>query len=260
MADAGKPSVYIAMPVYQDVTPGAVDSLFRLQTALIKRGIGCELGIVTGQLLPYARNICVRQFLAGEKTHFLTLDADIAVNAADVIAMIDADLDVLGLVCPKRDIDWELVGMFARQPGARDVNLPLRGTPYCFRSLPGQAPIDGIRAIQTSTGGVIEVECVGTGCLLIDREVFCDIAQSGLAPVVQFPLGREGKPTPLAMFFEFGTNATTGAWEGEDYTFAKKWRSTGGRVYVRPGATVIHEGRHAFVGNLAVALNVAVPP
>ena len=103
------------------------------------------------------------QFLKTDHDYLFWIDADIRFRAEDALRMLEADVDIIGGIYPKKEINWQQVRQAAVEgkenlqnyTGSFVVNLP-----------PGQTSLT-VRQDQPC-----EVMYVGTGFMLIKRHVF----------------------------------------------------------------------------------------
>jgi len=104
-----------------------------------------------------------------------------------------------------------------------DDDDSLRPVPTIYEMQPtGLAPIDGY-----PLDSVIEVDAVGTGCVLIHRRVLLDMQSKATA--------NQGKD--WAWFVE---GAIEGTYFGEDLLFSKRLKSMGYKIHAHTGAILPH--------------------
>lgn len=133
-------SVFIATPAYEGTKPGYSYSLALTTAELVRYGIPFELGIMEGNChVDDGRNSLVRDFLEGNCTDMLFIDADLMWSASDVIKMLSHKDE---LVC-----------------GA-----------YPKKCMPHTYPIG--RIFNTRPDGMMEVSYAPTGFMRIKRNVF----------------------------------------------------------------------------------------
>ena len=94
-----------------------------------------------------ARNSCTAKFLSGDATHLMFIDADIQFNALDITKLINHKKDIVGGVYPQKTFPPKMV-----------VNTLDNGV---------------------IEGDLIEVGTLGTGFMLIKREVFTKMIENG---------------------------------------------------------------------------------
>lgn len=206
--------VFIAVAVYEKPSPGFAWSLFQTGVALGQAGIAHELAIYAGNChVDDSRNRLTRDFLNGDCTDLVFLDADIAWQAGDFLKLIAHDRDVVAGVYPKKHGD----------------------DTYPVKLIPGE--------IWSDADGLIEVHGVPTGFLRIRRHVLETLARTS-----QTYNAKNDGAWSTAMIFERQIHA--GSRWGGDYVFCRKWREAGGKIFVDPTFRFEHAGEHTWTGSL----------
>ncbi|HEY1696514.1 MAG TPA: hypothetical protein VGG39_30340 [Polyangiaceae bacterium] len=96
-------------------------------------------------------------------THILQLDDDIVFNPRDILKLMLSNMDVTAIVYPRKEIDWHRVAR-AVMAGATPANITKYESPFVMNFVNGQ----GVR--HPDIGSLLEVEEVGTGCLMMKVE------------------------------------------------------------------------------------------
>lgn len=101
--------------------------------------------------------------------------------------------------------------------------------------------------------GIIEVAAVGTGFLLLRRDVFDTLRER--FPELHYENDVRGYDNDATkdnfwLFFDTMHDPETGRYLSEDYAFCKRWRMTGGRVHCDIESKLTHFGNFAFSGSL----------
>ena len=225
-------SVCIATPAYEGTCKMAyVESLLPLVIEMMKRNMGVYFTTSKGALVVPGRNLCVDFFLKHTSaTHLLFIDNDMSWRTADVMRMLGhGDLDVIGAMCPKKEYDWERIAKIARErPDLPASDLPLYG-------------VKQILDISVHDS-VIEVEAIGTGMMLIRREVF-DALRNSHPEWLQ-----AGNSIHAGTFAYFG-GARNADGLSEDVMFCADVRAIGGNIYACPWLRIGHIGNHEFIGH-----------
>ena len=180
--------------------------------ALAKAGIEAEWLLHQGDVhVDDARNACVAKFLESAATRFMFIDDDVGWDEHEFLKFIKHDRDVVAAIYPKKsdEMDWPV------------------------RLLPGE--------LQAADDGLLQVENVPTGFLLIKRRVL----ESMAADADHFKRKDTGT-TPL--LFERGLTGDL-RWSG-DYWFGRKWTERGGTIWVDPEMTLTHSGLKTWTGHL----------
>lgn len=204
------PSIYIGIPSLD----GRVESYFTiclLQTVkhLESRGIKVQVEFCTGHFVSRARNILVSNFLKSDCTHILMIDSDQGWDSKAVYEMIKKDKEFIAGAVPIKD------------PNCENYALKI------------YTKSDGVPLIED---GLIPCERVGCAFSLIKRSVFGKL----------FFL--EKKEMGYSSYFE-ETYDSDGRFWGEDLTFCKRWKKSGGSIYIYPDIDFIHVGKKEWKGN-----------
>lgn len=212
--------VFLATPVYDKPSAGYAHSVFASSAAFAREGIAVELAILSGDChVDDARNRLVRDFLLGDCTDLVFLDADVAWRAQDLVKLCQYDRDVVAATYPlKQD----------------DDAFPVR---YLGKEL------------WSDADGLIEVDGVPTGFLRIRRSVLQRLSDGA----VKFkPKADQRGDLPLI----FERQVHNGYRRGGDYAFCHKWRQTGGKIYLDPEICLDHSGDQTWSGSLGHHLRV----
>ena len=245
-----KPSIYVGIPAFGGMLHADFAmSLFGLGRQLSKLGIPTSIDIASDMMVTLARNYLANRFLRSAATHLLFVDADIVFRPDDVVKMIETQKDVIGLPCSKKMIDWRMIQR-AFQAGVHPETMSqIAGGDLCLNLLLDNPPR------HFDLDKLLEVKAIGTGVMLISRQVFSKLAD-------RHPEWRlkddEGKP--VFAFFQPGIDEETRQYLTEDYWFCHQWRKLGGHIYCLPSAVTRHIGRQEFICNIAAmkALEQAV--
>ena len=236
-------SVFIATPMYGGMCSGVyAKGLVRTMRFLLEKGIGVEYrDLYNESMVTRARDIMTALFLKSECDYLLFIDADQSFKAEDVLRMIEEDRDILGGIIPKKQINWDSVAA-ALEHGVPVNQVSKYSGTFNVHLLEGSEP-------PTDLNKSFEVSHIGTGMMLIKREVF-----EQLKPIVaeyqSDNVGVEGL-TPEDTMYEFwNSRIFDGKWVGEDVGFCYLWRSQGGKVYAAPWVKATHVGMYEFSGNL----------
>ena len=166
-------------------------------------------------LIPRGRNTLVARAMNNTRaTHLMFLDADIGFDPEYIQMLLQEDVDVIGGGYPKK-------------------NLPID---YVLNPIK-----DG-----ESDDSKAEVNRIGTGFLMIKKEVFSRMAESmpelkynddtGLDPAIN---------EHLYAFFECGLFGEK-VFMSEDWMFCNRWQKLGGRIYISKLFALTHVGSYAF--------------
>lgn len=226
------PKLHIATPMYGgNCTAGYASSMLNLSGLMTY-----EHNFVTNEsLVTRARNMLAHNFLSTDCTHLLFIDADVAFDSHGVVKMVESDLPLIGGLYAKKYINWGKVHAAANR-GVTPENLHSAACDYYVRG-----------DVEIGSDKPVEVLSVGTGLMLIKREVFetlrPDTPVSKLGSVV---VGQIKSTDNVHHFFDTAVDNNTGEFLSEDYAFCQRWRVKGGKVYAAPWVSTVHIGTHHF--------------
>ncbi len=246
MSFPAKPHILVATPCFGgQVTSLYTLSLLGLQRACAEIGIGLSFRLIAGDsLITRARNLAVQQFLATpEATHLLFIDADIGFAPEQALALLAADRQVCGAIYPLKRLDWDRIRAQAK---AGVENLAASTLNYVVDFKQGEP--------TPPTTDFFQVKYLGTGFMMIRREVFAKMAEQ--YPETQFKqihlgLNIDAAKTPSHAFFDCVIDPETGEYLSEDYTFCKRWTQIGGEIWAYANSRLAHVGTMTFEGDLA---------
>jgi hypothetical protein len=173
-----------------------------------------------------ARNMLVAQFMANDWTHLLFVDADQGWDPRQIHRLLAMDQDVVGVAARKKTMRSEWAVNFLGE----EIRLE---------------------------NGAAEVAGVGTGFLMIERQVFERMFEA--YPELKIDLkSTESDPDRVLRsdqaeyyYALFAQTLENGRYLGEDLSFCKRWRRIGGRVHIDPVGDVVHIGTYEFKGSVA---------
>jgi hypothetical protein len=211
--------------------------------------LGASVGVkVSLDLLGYeslitrGRNILVSRFLDDSTTtHLLFIDADIGFDPQQVLRMLRFNSEVVAGMYPLKLHDWHS-GMQHAINGEALETAPLRyvGT-----------PCQGEEA--ENRDGFVAASYAGTGFMLIRREVFARMMAAN--PHLHYSAAHVAAAPSLSpnqyALFDCMIEPETGVYLSEDYTFCRRWRDLGGRIWLDAQGGLIHVGQYEFSGDPA---------
>lgn len=179
--------------------------------------------IVNESLVTRGRNSLLAKFLAFDpkSTHLMFVDADIGFEPAEVIKLLLAKKDVVGGLYPKK-------------------SLPIQ---YVVNKIPNGEK-------DPSNENLVEVANLGTGFLLIHRNVFESIIAKH--PELHYcdSIGLDPKYDPYKYnIFDTTVDPVTKELLSEDYHFCKLWREHGGKIWADLSIQLSHSGYYKFAGD-----------
>ena len=171
--DLKKHSVFVATPMYGGMAHGLyIKSCLDLQSILRNYGVEVKFSFLFNEsLITRARNYLVDEFLRSDCTHLLFIDSDIHFNPQDVVALLALDKDVAGAPYPKKSINWGSVAAAARN----HPDMP----PGELEGLVGEYVFNVVKGTQQfSVTDPLEVLEIGTGFMMVKRDVFTKLAEA----------------------------------------------------------------------------------
>jgi hypothetical protein len=169
----------------------------------------------------------------------LFIDADQTFRADDIERMYNEDKDILGAVVPMKSINWTSV---------REAVLAAKPDLHLYTGQFNINPIDENKNADFTK--VFEVKYVGTGMMLINRNVFDKLS----AAVKKYKHNTsEVYNIKRGQYIYDYWNLTIDEREellSEDYQFCKLWRDIGGKVYAVAYPKITHFGTYGFNGKL----------
>lgn len=200
-------------------------SLAALSAELTQAGIPVGFSALSFPDIIDLRNVFLSVFYdAVDATHLLFVDADMQFEPALVFEMLKADKPLIGAIYPQKKLPINFVGS------------PLD---------PPAEPKDGL----------LEVEGLGCGAMLIRRDAVTEMINAGQA-TIEADLGG----TALAGMLEphgvkriihgFDKIVTEdGRRLSEDFSFCRRHRNSGGSVFAAIDHTIGHLGIYQFAAN-----------
>jgi hypothetical protein len=242
-----KASLFVATPMYGGMCTGMYASAVMQCVGMFgQNNIQMYYSFMMNEsLITRARNSMAYDFLKSDATHLMFIDADIGFNPADIPRMVDADVDIICGLYPKKEINWVEVDaavkrgvppqQLANHTGAFVVNLP--------------------HGEQTKSGNInqpMEIANGGTGFMLIKRKVFEDLADKvpSYTNDMYHAVDTVREVKVIKEFFATSIDEESNRLLSEDYHFCKIARQAGFKVYAAPWAHFTHTGTYGFSGAL----------
>lgn len=234
--------VMIATPIHSKVSVGFMDSLLSLQKKAFDRNFQIVFEKVVGSSLIHdARNRLADRFLKSDCTHLFFIDDDIVFSPKQFFDIIDHinntlhNKSVLGGICPKKNINWEMI-YFSFQQGKKDL----------FNYLGDFAMMYDYSKSTPDFESPIEVEGLGTGFMCIPRYVLQELCDTQTCSKYISSLKDSEDDSYIYSFFDFGKDVNTNLLIGEDLNFCKKVRSKKLKIFALPWLFLGHEGSYLF--------------
>lgn len=205
----------VAIPCYDGkLNVHAAFALAQLASLSSTYGFGVQLAHISGcSIITKARNALAHRFLQSDCTDLLFVDADINFTPQDVLRILalSGDKDIVAGAYPRRAEDKCFF---------TDIHEPLE-----------------------FSDGLLRVERVGTGFMLIRRHVFEKLDE--IHPEWKFWVNTD--QVHHTAFFDFKT--TSEGYIGEDYLFCDRASEAGFSIWLDPDINLGHFGSTEYTGN-----------
>jgi hypothetical protein len=231
--DLKKKSLFVATPMYGGMNHGLyMKSCLDLQGMCLQYGIQIKFSFLFNEsLITRARNYLVDEFLnRSDSTHLLFLDSDISFDPKDIVAMLALDKEVIGAPYPKKAIKWRSVKRaMEKNPEIDSGTLEKVTGDYVFNPVKGTA--------QFSVSEPLEVLEIGTGFMMVKREVFPKFAEQ--YPSLKYKPDHVGQAhfdgsRYIHAYFDTVIDKVSERYLSEDYMFCQWWRNMGGQIWLCP--------------------------
>ena len=171
--------------------------------------------------IPRARNYCADTFLESGAEHLLFVDSDIGFKPEDAIEL---------LVLQAQNPQFEVIGA-AYKKKALDAG-------YTFNN---EKPFDAGSTVP------VEVRGIGTGFMMIRREVFVQLAEA--FPQFKYTTDDDRPPfdgKEIMQFFTGEIDPVSRRYLTEDYWFSRRCEDIGIRTWLCPWMRLQHAGTFIF--------------
>lgn len=214
-------------------------SCIQLQQLCDAKGIDLQFNFLFGEsLITRGRNRLAHEFMQSDCTHLFFCDADIQFKAEDVIRLLDADKDCIAGAYNLKKISWGNVrNAILAKPDISEADL---------QKLTGNFVLS-FKDQSFAINKPVEVIEVGTGCLLIRREVF-ETLMPTLMPFKERHT-QSGREELVYGYFDTGLS-DTGYFLSEDYKFCDIYRKAGGQIWLLPDIELVHIGSYNYAGSI----------
>ncbi len=251
-----KPFVLIATPCYGGlVAQGYMESVIRLMVHAAGQGVEVTLAMNGhDSLVTRSRNTLVSAFLdMRQATHLLFVDADICFRPEDVMRLLRFDEEVVAGMYPVKNIDWPLLRQRVASggPGAASVaQWQEMGLNFVGMPLPAGAPG------REDRDGFVTGSYAGTGFMLIRRSAFERMIAA--YPDTHYDAAhlypRQANPSKNQYaLFDCMIEPESKTYLSEDFAFCRRWRKTGGKIWLDTQCRLTHIGAYNYEGTPAAA-------
>jgi len=211
--------IHFLTPCYGgNITEVCFSSYLGFTIMAMQNGINFQIDTLSNESnVNRARNSCAAKFLSGDCTHLMFVDADIQFNPKDIVKLINHDKEIVGGIYPQKTLPPKMV-----------VNTLNNGE---------------------QQGDLIEVGTLGTGFMLIKRSVFEKMIQAGATPYVD-AIGLSPEENANQYDFFQCTIDSKGRYLTEDWSFCRRWRQLGGKIWADKTIGLTHVGYFRFPPDL----------
>lgn len=243
---AGAAQVMIGTPCFGGlVHQGYMLSILKL----IHTGLGREVGFTLemlghDSLITRSRNTLLARFLAQPAaTHLLFIDADIAFEPEQIGRMLAFNRELVAGMYPLKVAHWDAAAGARMARGEHPASAPL---------LYVGSPCTGAEAERE--GDFVTGTYAGTGFMLLRRDMLEHMV--GAYPETRYrhiDAANAAVPDGSAChaLFDCMIEPETGTYLSEDFTFCRRWRALGGKLWLDTRGRLTHVGAHDFAGNPA---------
>ena len=251
-----KSKLFVATPMYGGQCFGSyTKSILDLSRLCQSYGISCQFSFLFNEsLITRARNYLVDEFLRSDHTHLMFIDSDIDFNPKDVLALLAMKKPIIGGPYPKKCIAWENVYDAVRYgmvPNENRHQLANFAGDFVFNAVPGTTEIKLNEPAQ-----VLEI---GTGFMLIEREVFTKFAEAypqyWYNPDHNRSAAFDGS-RKIFQYFQAEIEPDRQRYLSEDYWFCQKARQADISVWLCPWMEVKHHGTYIYGGSIPAMATV----
>ena len=214
-------NVWIAIPAYTGtIHLGTMRSIISDLLLLAERGDRVTIFDESGNaMIGDCRGLIVSKFLEGDGTHLVFVDADVSWEAGSLVRLVDHPVDFVAGLYPQR-----------RDP-----------IDFCCQWIP--------KPEIELEGGLIEVHGVPAGFMRLSRAMLEKMVAHYAD--TQFQCAQAPNETAYDLFGAYRVGRVK---FGEDYSFCRRWRDIGGKVWVDPEIRMGHCGYKTFVGSVGAWL------
>jgi hypothetical protein len=245
------PSIFVATPCFGGlVTQRYLYSMIQLMNRGTEAGYAVTLQMLGHEsLITRGRNALVAMFLDSPATHLMFIDSDIGFDPLEAEAMLKFNQDVVAGMYPLKVMEWDAAAIRRAKSGEHPSTAPIRfvGVPLA-------------ESQREWRGGFVTGEFAGTGFMLIKRGVFERMIEA--YPHVHYTASHTSSSAPatqnLYALFDCMIEPETGHYLSEDYTFCKRFRAIGGKIWLNTRSYLTHTGSHDYAASPAPRFPAAV--
>lgn len=249
-------SIAVLTPMYGGMAAqNYIESFIKLMMTCGKYRIPFSYSFTYNEsLITRGRNRLADEYMKNcSSTHAIFIDADIGFEPDDIIAMLEADRDIIGVPCSKKGIRWDRIQKALQRNGRTFTNDELSriGGDFVFNF----EQFAGTRNFKLNE--LQEMRNVGTGIMMVRREVFESFREK--YPDRWYESKTDGAALPGAIwdFFRVGVNPETREYDSEDYWFCVEAKAIGFKVWMAPWVRTSHMGSFKFIADMPAVAALA---
>jgi len=212
---------YVGLPAYAGtVMVTTLKSLLTDTVALAMRGDAVTIDDECGATdLPELRGSLAARFLQSNATHLVMIDTDVSWEDGALPYLLDRNVDFVAGIYPKRTFP---------------ISYPIR---YLDKPTLEADPETGLLEVEAVAGGFVVVSraCIERMAAAYEHEAFVTAKFPGL---LCLGLWEKLRVDPMGRL-------------PEDFSFCKRWRDIGGKVWCDPRIHMGHCGLHNWSGRLS---------
>jgi hypothetical protein len=259
----------VATPCLGDRFEGAYfRSMLGLQARMTAAGVTMLTLTKNSSLIALARNDCAATFRrvdlgadergqARKITHMIFIDSDVGFDPADVERMLNYDEPVIAGSYPLKVFNWREMAMLVKDGHPVNASLPAKASGSTIGTWKEDIADGEQMALKLDERGLCKVETVGTGFMMIKREVFAQLEAYLNAKDYDLKYGSlESNKYKTSDGVEhtcfFNTEVRNGRFIGEDVYFCQLLADAGIPILVDAKCKLTHTGSYTWDGGGAI--------
>lgn len=241
-------TLLVGTPCYGGlVTHVYLHSLLKLTAFAAARGIVVKLCTAAhDSLVTRSRNSIVAGFLdLADATHLMFIDADTGFEPEQIGRFLDLDEDLVAGMYPVKSLDWAMAAQRCASADCGPTAEGLRESGLHYVGVPCDAKQ------REERNGFVTAEYAGSGFMLIRRSVIerMTTAYPGTRYTSTHTYPAPARSTPnLYALFDCMIDPETRTYLSEDFTFCKRWRALGGKIWLDTWSRLRHVGSYEYQG------------
>lgn len=246
----------VATPALGDRFEGTYfRSMLGLQHRMTSAGITMLTLTKNSSLIALARNDCAATFrnaLDKKITHMIFIDSDVGFDPADVERMLSYDEPVIAGSYPLKLFNWREMAMLVESGHPVNASLPARTSGSTIGTWSELIKDGEQMTLKLDERGLCQVETVGTGFMMIRRDVFTQLEHY----MMDQPGGLDAQKYKTSEGVEhtcfFNTAVKDGRFIGEDVYFCGLLADAGIPLLVDSKCKLTHTGTYTWDGGGSV--------